>query len=362
MTIAAYACESIFPDNFQSISIAEPTKKLATYESIPAINSALKKIDELIFIANSDVGIVSAIYHEALPTIKELRREGLDAAFSQASDQDKVYVFFYKFSKLIDLPLDYANQIGKQIAGFTTLKKFSDSEISKRLAHFKTDPKATKNILESAINEIIKNPIDNLQLVNWQLEPFAFQYKYIFNTGNLTMFDLFKGREAGSAYLGISFKDENYFDGKDANGAVEFMNHDLMHAYDQKSRDKELFEKFKANTYEKQVRLKKKTNLLLQEAIHEYQKITNPDLRNAIEMAYFITLHEQATTYPVGTTDDLSQQINSYKFSVPKMVKEKRFGKKNQHLATETIIQAFDWVYARAKLDSDKLIHSLAED
>lgn len=365
-SFAASTCKEIFLPPSTEISLKTPNAKISTRESLPTVALASKKLNDLIDIASANHGTLSAIYREAMPVLIEASQLARLIIRSRASDQNQVYEFFYKFSLLIDLPTNYTNAIGRRADGFDNVPSFSEAAFQERLGEFLKTHRSPDPILKTLIAEITSPPSAtlsssfNLIRVGGVLVPddlsFSFQYQYIVKEGLLPLLDLFAHRESGRVYLGASFRPDSEYDSRIGTSAA-FIEHDLIHAFTQKYFDQLLFNEFGANTLQKQVRLKRATNKLLQARIREYQSLSDPVMRDAVEVVYFSLLHEQSLTYPIGTSNELtnSNRFEAYGRSIPRENQNNRFGEQYKYLQPGLISEALAWVKVRAEADSRSL-------
>lgn len=344
---------------------------ISTPESLPTVELAVKKLDDLIQDANSNNGVKSKIYREALPLLYDLKKEAQKIIQMDARSQDDVFSFFYKFSQVIDLPKTYADKIGEFADGFDFITEFTEQAYQERLESFLTKYLSPEPLLKQLILKIGEGSkfalsktykyisIDRVDLPDNIQVPF--EYKYIFKAGPLSLLSLFKDRETGKAFLGVSFSEVAPFDGHPGH-ATSFLAHGHLHAYTQKYFDSLLFQELGADTIEKQVRLKEKTNSLLQSRIFEYQKNADPKFRLAIEAVLFTFLREQCRTYPIGVANFYKDpaQIEAFKKIIYSATSGGRFGEEYKVISQNLIGRAFDWVRERVNFDANNL-HAFME-
>lgn len=362
-SFAALACRDLLPDR-PAIYLGTPTSPMATPESLPTVRAALEKIDSMIQLAQSGEGTLAIVYKEAMPALRAVQKKGQSILESRAADQDTVFDFFLQFSSLIDLPKDYANLVGQHGDGFETLQKFSEEGFQERRREFEQRRRqSTEKLLKEVVQEVEKDSSLSLTSsykyisVGRDRLPddlnFSFQYQYIFKVGLRPLPELFVDRENGKVYLGVSFTEDAWHDGQRGQ-AKSFVEHDLRHAYTQKYYDQLLFAEFKADTLQKQIRLKQQTHQLLQARIREYQKREESEFRMAVEVVLFSLLHEQSLSYPFGVSQSLSKarDLNSYRRSIPAALLQNRFGDEYLGVSRMAIMRALDWVQGRANADT----------
>lgn len=364
-------CSQLIKAEKNGIKLSLSNSKISTPESLPTLQSSLQKLETLIQMTQTQKGIQSEIYQRALPVLLSTQKLGREIHKSGANDQDQAYEYFYRFSKLIDLAVNYTNEIGRHADGFASVDQFSVEAYNERLSEFLQKYKSPEPILKSLIEKINANAPFNLSSsfkyisIGKKRLPddlnFSFQYQYVFKEGILTLPELFKDRESGKNFLGISFSEYAPYDGQHGQ-ATSFLRHDLLHAYTQKYYDLLLFQEFQADTIKKQSRLKAATHQLLTQRIGEYENIPDIQLRDAVEVSLFVLLHEQSLSYPVGITHELNlaDSLDTYRSTIPQLTQTGFFGEQYRKLSKENIHLALEWVRQRAEADFMTLKELLA--
>lgn len=369
-SFAKDTCSSIFSQSEVSIHISKHDAKIATPESLSLVREMMRSLDQFEALTKKTNDPRSKMYSKAMHIITDARARGKQILENKASDQDQVFDFFKLTTFLIDLPKTYTNEIGHYADGFESVNRYSRRALQTRLDEFnnrfktggadvvlqgviKNKPRITSTDLKDGFQYISLAPNGDIPYMR-----FPFQYKYIFREGLLTMVDLFKDRERGITYVGISKRDFAPYDGQYGDGEA-FTRHDRLHSFTQKYFDYLLFKEFKAYTTEQMIALKQRTNALLQARIAEYQSLPNKELRDAIEIWFFTTLHEQSKSYPIGVEADFKMKggVQYYKDAIPTGLKEGRFGEEYKYLLDkpEVLDQAFEWLQSRAKKDAKTL-------
>ncbi len=370
----ALTCAQLFGDAPSAIYLANPNSIIATPESLPTVRKTISTLKRLVRHARNKEDYKAQIYSQVLPELNETLALGEQIIKNSASNQDQVYDFFNRSVVLIDHGITVGDSVGRAADGFNNMGRFTNKGFHKRyqelhhghdLSNFPLDkfleknkkalePRFDKTTLLSGFEYITIAPEitipDNLQ--------FNFQYKNIFKEGVLTLEDLFKDRENGITYLGISQSEVAHYDGQHGD-AVSFLRHDRIHTYTQKYFDKLLFEEFKAKRIEQMILLKTRTNALLQARIKEYHEIKDPALKDAVRILFFAFLHEQSRSYPIGVEHDFKNPIavEFYTASTPEALKEGRFGEEYKYLLDkpEKMQEAMEWLKTRVIEDANTL-------
>jgi hypothetical protein len=281
-----------------------------------------------------------------------------------ARDQNEVYKFIQMFTKLVDLPQDYADMVAYYADGFDYVNGFTEEKLVERLDRFHEKFASPQIILEKMVKllnseESLLSSYKYISVGDESLPDdlrFTFQYRYIFRHGILPLVDLFKDREKGIVYMGVSLVDWAPYDGQNGD-ASSFLNHDRLHAYTQKFYDRKTFIEFNAKLLEQQRRLKHLTNEFLTRRVEEYLAIAEKDFRLAVEATFFAILHEQSRDYPVGCHHDLEKpaKIIFYSEAIKRYAEKGWLGPEYKNIPQDNYDKALQWVRDRAKVDFDEL-------
>lgn len=375
-TVAAQAanqnlptCRKVLRSQESQIRISDVNSTIATPESLPTIKASLEHLESMIDLAKSHKDSLAEIYFHALPVLQSTLEFGKKIIQLEANDQDQVYEYFQRFSQIIDLAINYTDKIGEYAEGYNSVTQFSEQAYQERLKDFLGSYKTPIPILQAFIDKVNAKPKENLRtsfnyitINNIGLPndlKFPFQYQYIFKEGILSLKELFKDRESGRVYLGISFSESAPYDGQYGN-SISFKRHDEIHAFSHKYYDLLIFNEFQADTLEKMKRLKSITNELLQSRIAEYERIQNPTFRRAIELSFFVLLHEQSLTYPVATARFFDNPKNQFDLiqRVHQFLKMNHFGKSYKRLTKAQLNFAFNWIKKVSQEDLNQLMQS----
>lgn len=368
---AQNSCVGLF-ERQVGVFLGTPEAKISTPESLPAVSKMMKKLDALLVVAEKGKDHRSQIYAQVKPEILEAIEAGKKVLDNKALNQNEVHEFFNKSIFLVDL----ANNIADRLTEFsqtTKMTKYRSREMQETLKILDRQfPNVFGQVLKKWIPAEVRNfkaqkddlnrGFDLISIALYGNTPnlkFPFQHKIIFEDGLSTLLDLFKDRERGISYVGISRKEFAPYDGQHGSSKA-FEKHDRVHAFTSKYFDLLLFQEFKADNLDKMVALKEKTNTLLQKRIAEYQAIENKALRDAIEVYFFISLHEQSKTYPIGVEMDVKAKggLEFYgSETVMNALKAERFGKDKMYLIDQPKVleKALKWLIERTKEDAKTL-------
>jgi len=329
------------------------------------LNHGGRSLDGFIRVAKYGKDSRSQMYREVLPQLEAVKLQGLETLKKGAPDQNEVFLFAYRFSKLLDLPRNFSNFLGKYI-GSDYIDHYTETEFQNRVKELSNDGYKFNFSYAQQFGRVIdKKPefdlntgfpylsLGKLEIPN---QKFIFQYKYIFQEGYIPILVLFKDRENGKTYVGVSRRAETKYDGSNGN-STGFLKHDLIHSYVQKYFDYVFFKNFNIKTLKEAIRIKKQTHQLLQKTISDYKGIKNKDLVDGIELVLFSLLHEQSMTYPYGTHLELSTRPDYYEKIIKFYLKNHRFGKEYGHLIrkTQVVKEAIEWVLKRTSEESHAL-------
>lgn len=321
---AQKACVDVFKSSKAS-AIYNENDVIRTPESLPMLRESLEFLNTLIQDITTKKHPNTNDYLAILPEIQAIKNKGEAIVRAKALNQDEVFKYFHGFSVIVDYPLR------------------ADKNVSLITQQIHSPNYSLKSAFPNSMVGSLTMPNQN----------FAFQYKYVFKAGVLSLKELFQDRESGTVYVGVTKSSRNEVDGTNYS-ALNFLRHDMAHAFIQKYFDQWTFSGLKATTAEQRQKIKKISHELLQARIKEYESLKDTELRDAIEVFYFMILHERGRDYPYGTAVQLNvaKEFGDYLRLAKAYLHNYQMGPEYFHLyGTDVLPQALEWIKTRAMED-----------